>query len=136
MHFERRNSARADNTHPAETSGAGLSRSTSPLGGDQLWRDGEKRSRADKSPPGFRVDSGGTHRYAKDKERPGFDGSLRGRVVQVDPIKPMLKSPGTKPLKLQYDGPHSNSAFKFNLSRYREASSSTACTRHATPWTC
>ena len=38
-----------------------------------------------------------------------------GRAVQVDPIKPMLKPPGSTLLKLTYDGPLSNLAFKFNL---------------------
>jgi lipoate-protein ligase A len=38
--------------------------------------------------------------------------------VQVDPIKPTLKAPGTKRLKLKYDDPLSNFAFKFNLRRY------------------
>jgi hypothetical protein len=38
--------------------------------------------------------------------------------VQVDPIKPALKAPGTKRLKLQYDEPPLNFAFKFNLHRY------------------
>jgi len=42
--------------------------------------------------------------------------------VQVDPIKPMLKAPGIKLLKLKYDKPLSNFAFKFNLRRYSEAS--------------
>jgi hypothetical protein len=41
-----------------------------------------------------------------------------GRAVQVDPIKPKLKPPGTKRLKLQYDEPLSKYAFKFNLRRY------------------
>jgi hypothetical protein len=38
--------------------------------------------------------------------------------VQVDPIKPALKAPGTKRSELIYDGPLSNFAFKFNLRRY------------------
>jgi len=38
--------------------------------------------------------------------------------VQVDPIKPALKAPGIKRLKLKYDGPLSNFAFNFNLCRY------------------
>jgi hypothetical protein len=38
--------------------------------------------------------------------------------VQVDTIKPKLKAPGTKRLKLDYDGPLSNFGFKFNLRRY------------------
>jgi hypothetical protein len=41
--------------------------------------------------------------------------------VQVDPIKPTLKPPRSKSLKLEYDGPPSNFAFKFNLRRYIEA---------------
>jgi hypothetical protein len=42
----------------------------------------------------------------------------QGRAVQVDPIKSALKAPGTKRLKLIYDGPLSNFAFNFNLRRY------------------
>jgi hypothetical protein len=38
--------------------------------------------------------------------------------VQVEPIKPTLKAPGSKRLKLKYDKPHSSFAFKFNLRRY------------------
>ena len=38
--------------------------------------------------------------------------------MQVDPIKPTLKPPGTKRLKLKCDEPLSNVAFKFNLRRY------------------
>jgi len=41
--------------------------------------------------------------------------------VQVDPVKPALKAPGTKRLTLIYDGPLSTSAFKFNLRRHIEA---------------
>ena len=33
-------------------------------------------------------------------------------------MKPMLKAPGTKRLKLYYDEPPSYYAFKFNLRRY------------------
>jgi len=33
-------------------------------------------------------------------------------------MKPMSKPPGTKRLKLHYDDPPSNFAFKFNLRRY------------------
>ena len=35
--------------------------------------------------------------------------------MQVDPIKPTLKAPGTKRLKLGYDKLLSNFAFEFNL---------------------
>jgi len=37
---------------------------------------------------------------------------LLGRAVQVDPIKPMLKAPGTRCLKLKYDKPLSSFASK------------------------
>jgi len=40
--------------------------------------------------------------------------------VQVDPMKPTLKAPGTKCLKHISDVPLSNFAFKFNLRRYKE----------------
>jgi len=40
--------------------------------------------------------------------------------VQVDPIKPKLKPPGTKRLKLKCDILLSTSAFKFNLRRYNQ----------------
>jgi hypothetical protein len=50
----------------------------------------------------------------------GDDGGryVHGKAVQVDPIKPTLKAPGTKRLKLDYDEPLSEFAFKFNLRRY------------------
>jgi hypothetical protein len=38
--------------------------------------------------------------------------------VLVDPVKLTLKAPGSKRLKLIYDGPLSYSAFKFKLRRY------------------
>ena len=41
-----------------------------------------------------------------------------GRAMQVDPIKPKLKPPGTKRLKLKYDIMHSSFALGFNLRRY------------------
>jgi len=41
-----------------------------------------------------------------------------GRAVQVDPIKPTLKAPGTKRLKLGYDGLLLKFGFKFKLRRY------------------
>jgi hypothetical protein len=40
--------------------------------------------------------------------------------VQIDPIKPTLKAPGTKRLKLQCDELLSDFAFDFNLRRYIE----------------
>ena len=41
-----------------------------------------------------------------------------GRAVQVNPMKPKLKPPGTERLKLQCDTLLSTSAFKTNLRRY------------------
>ena len=40
--------------------------------------------------------------------------------MQIDPIKPKLKPPGTKRLKPKLDELLSTSAFKFNLRRYGE----------------
>jgi len=40
--------------------------------------------------------------------------------VQVDPIKPKLKAPGTNLLKLIHDVPLSTFGFNFNLRRYTE----------------
>jgi hypothetical protein len=40
--------------------------------------------------------------------------------VQVDPIKPTLKVPGTKRLKLKYDEPILSFAFNLSLRRYTE----------------
>ena len=45
-----------------------------------------------------------------------------GRAVQVDPIKPKLKAPGTKRLTPKYDERLSNFAFKFKLRRYTRRS--------------
>ena len=45
--------------------------------------------------------------------------------MQVDPIKPKLKPPGTKRLKPKRDMLLSTSAVKFNLRRYVEASTDT-----------
>ena len=42
--------------------------------------------------------------------------------MQVDPIKPRLKAPGTRRLKLQYDELLSTFAFKFDLRRYTKGS--------------
>jgi len=48
-----------------------------------------------------------------------------GRAVQVDPMKPVLKSPGTKHLKPTCYILLSTFAFKFNLRRYTWASAPT-----------
>jgi len=44
----------------------------------------------------------------------------RGNAVQADPMKPTLKPPGTKRLKLKHDEWLSNVAFSFILRRYDE----------------
>ena len=41
-----------------------------------------------------------------------------GRAVQVDPVKPTSKAPGTKRLQLNCEEPLSNFAFNFKLRRY------------------
>jgi hypothetical protein len=46
--------------------------------------------------------------------------AARGEAVHVDPIKPKLKAPGTKCLKLEFDELLSIFAFKINLRRYSE----------------
>jgi hypothetical protein len=45
-------------------------------------------------------------------------GRRRGWAVQVAPMKPKSKPPGTKRLKLKHDEPLSNFAFKFDMRRY------------------
>jgi hypothetical protein len=42
----------------------------------------------------------------------------QGEAVQVELMKPKLKAPGTKRLKLKYDNLLSSIAFKFNLRHY------------------
>ena len=49
-------------------------------------------------------------------------GPRYGKAVQVEPMKPTLKAPGSTCLKLKYDEPPSEFAFKFNLRRYTMAS--------------
>jgi len=44
--------------------------------------------------------------------------ALQGRAVQVDPIKPTLKPPRYKRLKLKYDEPLLNFASNVNVRRY------------------
>ena len=44
--------------------------------------------------------------------------------MQVDPIKPTLKAPGIKHLKLNSDEPLSKFAFEFNLRRFNTVFSS------------
>jgi len=46
-----------------------------------------------------------------------------GRAVQVDPIKPTLKAPGTKRLQLRCGETGFKSWFKCNLRRYNSATS-------------
>jgi hypothetical protein len=44
--------------------------------------------------------------------------------VQIDPVKPTLKAPGTECLKPEYEGLLSNFGFKFNLRRYTKVQKS------------
>jgi len=66
----------------------------------------------------------------------GVDYDGLGRTVQVDPLKPKLKPPGTRRLKLKCDTLLSTSAFKFYLRRYTwarsRASSAAAASRTST----
>jgi len=48
-------------------------------------------------------------------------GGGRGRAVQVDPVKPTVKAPGTKRLQVEYDELLSSLAFKFKWRRYNAA---------------
>jgi len=62
------------------------------------------------------------HRGARRRRRP-TSGDLpvqprRGAPVQVDPIRPKLKAPGTKRLTLKCDESLSSFAFKLNLRRH------------------
>ena len=50
----------------------------------------------------------------------GVQRAAQGRAVQVYPIKPKLKPPGTERLKLNCAILLSTSAFKFNLRRYNK----------------
>jgi hypothetical protein len=49
-----------------------------------------------------------------------------GEAVQVDPMKPELKPPGSKLIKLKCDIMLSTSGFKFNLRRYSWATCASA----------
>jgi hypothetical protein len=53
------------------------------------------------------------------------DRPQEGRLVQVDPIKPTLKAPGTKLLELQYDERLSSFAFNLNLRHYKKGAADT-----------
>jgi hypothetical protein len=54
--------------------------------------------------------------------------------VQVAPIKPSLKAPATKPLKLKCDQLLSSFAFNFNLRRYNTNTLSTIATTGVSGW--
>jgi len=64
------------------------------------------------------LDRGGDQRAGREEARGAAGDVDQGRAVQVDPVNPKLKAPGTKRLKLNYGGPLSISGFKINLSRY------------------
>jgi hypothetical protein len=44
--------------------------------------------------------------------------AVLGRAVQINPIKPILKAPKTRRLKLKHDETLSIVAFEFNLRRH------------------
>ena len=67
------------------------------------------------SPGGPCGEGGGVHAAAG-------AGRHQGKPVQVEPMKPTLKVPGTKRLNLKYDELLSSFAFNFNLRRYIKAS--------------
>jgi hypothetical protein len=48
-------------------------------------------------------------------------------AVQIDPIRPMLKAPGSQRLKLEHEKLLSNSAFKFSLRRYTMVCAALGC---------
>jgi len=70
---------------------------------------------------------------ASGDERDAVARVLRGRAVQVDPIKPTLKAPGSKKLILKHDQLVSNLGFDFNLRRFNVASLLADGTRLARP---
>jgi len=64
-----------------------------------------------------------------------LEDTILGRTVQVEPMKPVLKPPGTLPLKLNHDKLLSSFAFNFNLRRYTSgASSNPPCRCGAASW--
>ena len=85
------------------------------VGGGGPWRKGEEAAVA-----GVRAGRSVTRRGVCGRAhlRPRL---LPGRAVQLDPIKPTFKAPEIKSLKLEYDRPLSQFAFKFNLRRYIQA---------------
>ena len=50
--------------------------------------------------------------------------------MHVEPMRPVLKAPGSILLKVRYDGPLSKFAFNFNLGRYIEVVNESAAERH------
>jgi hypothetical protein len=60
----------------------------------------------------------------------GWPYAPKGKVVQVDPIKPTLEPPGTKRVETKTDILVSNFAIKFNLRRYTKVGDGTAGVYH------
>jgi hypothetical protein len=56
-----------------------------------------------------------------------------GRAVHVEPMKPILKAPGTKSLKLYHDEPPPIVAFKFKLRHYNSEAATLTQTSPPTP---
>jgi hypothetical protein len=65
----------------------------------------------------------------------GIDPTIPGEAVQVEPMNPKLKEPGTERFKLQYDNLVSRFAFKSNLRRYNPGWGRITWTRRVTRWT-
>ena len=65
---------------------------------------------------------GGARAAVHTGEQAGRPAASHGRAMQVEPIKPTLKAPGIKLLKLKCDRPLSKFALKFNLRCYSTAS--------------
>ena len=72
----------------------------------------QRRRVGPRHPPGLRV---------RPRPNPPRSFGAQGRAVQLDPIKPTLKAPGFKRLKLRSGKPLSSFAFKVNLRRYIKA---------------
>jgi len=70
--------------------------------------------------------------FASSIDDGGQRSGSRGGAVQVDPIKPTLKAPGTKRLKLNHGKPLSSFAFNFNLRRYTAGGTARRPARRAT----
>jgi len=67
------------------------------------------------------------------RRRTGVGREERGRAVQVDPIKPTLKAPGTERLKLKYEELLSHFGFKFTCAATARSAPPRSARRRAGP---